>query len=42
MSTDYVNVSWYTCDCDWWTKYCDEHHRASARVPIDVLEEYKQ
>lgn len=35
-----VQVSWYTCDDHWLTKYCDEHHRAIARVPVSVLEPY--
>lgn len=34
-------VNWYTCTCDWWTKFCDEHHRAFARVPVEVLEQYR-
>lgn len=40
MSTDTVTVSWYTCDCEWITKYCDEEHYATAVVPKSVLSEY--
>lgn len=36
-----VLVSWYACNCDWLGKYCDEHHQASAHVPIKVLEQYR-
>lgn len=33
-------VYWYKCNCDWVTKICEEEHRAYARVPLDVLNEY--
>lgn len=36
-------VSYYACNCAdsyWNTKYCDEHHRAYARIPVSVLEQY--
>lgn len=33
-------VSWYEHDCDWITKYCDEHHQRYATIPVDVLEQY--
>lgn len=34
-------VYWYNCDCDWLSKYCDEHHRATARIPLAVLRSYE-
>ena len=34
---DMIRVHFYTCDCDWWTKYCDEFHRASALVARENL-----
>ena len=34
-------VYWYSCNCDWISKYCDEHHREVARVPLAVLNEYR-
>lgn len=37
---DVVRVSWYGCDCDRLTKYCDENHRRYALIPRDVLEEF--
>lgn len=33
-------VYWYFCICDVRSKYCDEYHRASARVPLRVLDSY--
>ena len=36
-----VRVTWYTCDCDWRTKYCEQAHSASADIPVRVLEEYR-
>ena len=36
----YITVSWYDCDCEWTTKYCDEEHRRYARVPVSVLRTY--
>lgn len=45
MDEKTVSVSWYTCDCaetSWITKYCDEHHRAHAVIPLSVLEQYRE
>lgn len=39
-SVDGVTVSWYSCDCPWLTKYCDEEHRKYAVIPRTVLEQY--
>jgi len=36
-SDDIVHISWYEHDCDWITKYCDEHHRHSANVSRSAL-----
>lgn len=36
-----IRVSWYTCNCDYLSKYCDEYHQASALVPASVLEEHR-
>jgi hypothetical protein len=36
-----VAVMWYTCDCPWTTKFCDDFHTSRARVPVSVLEKYK-
>lgn len=33
-------VSWFTCDCDWINKYCEENHRETARIPVRVLKQY--
>ena len=33
-------VHWYTCSCQWLSKFCDEYHRASSRVPVSVLREH--
>lgn len=32
-----VTVHWYDHDCEWVTKYCEEHHVRTARIPADVL-----
>lgn len=37
-----VTVFWYDHDCDWITKYCDEHHRRSGTVSRIVLETVTQ
>lgn len=37
-----VYVSWYTCNCDWLTKYCDDHHQAGAFIPRTILEQYRK
>jgi hypothetical protein len=37
-----VTVFWYEHDCDWITKYCDEHHRRSGTVSRIVLETVTQ
>lgn len=36
-----MRVYWYECDCDWLTKFCDEFHRRTADIPLDVLKEYQ-
>lgn len=36
-----VPVHYYTCDCDYISKYCDEYHTAYARIPKSVLDEYR-
>lgn len=33
-------VHWYTCECEYWSKYCDEHHRKFATIPVSVLNQY--
>lgn len=35
-----VTVRYYTCSCEWTSKYCDEEHTATARVPLWVLANY--
>lgn len=35
-----VYVSWYDCDCDYISKYCDEYHSVGASVPLWVLRPY--
>ena len=35
-----VSVRYYTCNCEWISKYCDEFHTARALVPVAVLEKY--
>lgn len=40
MASKDVWVSWYTCDCDYISKYCDDYHRACALVPVSALEPY--
>lgn len=30
-------VYWLDCDCEWRTKYCDQEHTRSARVPLAAL-----
>lgn len=34
-------VPWYMCNCEWASKYCDDYHRAGARIPLSVLEQYE-
>lgn len=41
MSAETVAVSWYNCDCDYTSKYCDEYHKSYARIPKFVLEQYE-
>lgn len=36
-----THVSWFTCTCEWTTKFCEENHRATARVPLAVLAHYR-
>jgi hypothetical protein len=36
-----VVATWYDCDCEWTTKFCEEDHQHSAQIPVDVLEEYE-
>lgn len=37
VSDEAVQVFWYEHDCEWLSKYCDEHHRRSALVPRSAL-----
>ena len=41
MQGEMVLVSWYDCDCPWWTKLCDEFHRKSCLIPKSVLREWE-
>lgn len=41
MSADTRVVYFYTCDCAWISNYCETEHTASARIPLDVLEQYR-
>lgn len=34
-------VTYYTCDCDFLSKYCDEHHLSGALIPVSVLDQYR-
>ena len=34
-------VYWQDCDCEWSTKYCEENHSKSARIPLEVLRRYE-
>jgi hypothetical protein len=33
-----ITIYWYEHDCEWVTKFCDEHHRHHAQVVRVVLE----
>lgn len=35
-----VTVSWSTCECDVWTKYCDEFHTGVARIPLNKIKQW--
>lgn len=35
---DEVWVAWRDCNCDWTTKYCDDHHLQGATVSRSGLE----
>lgn len=35
-------IHWYEHDCEWISKYCDEHHLRSATVSRTVLETFAQ
>lgn len=35
-----VIVHWYSCDCDYLSKYCEDNHRQVASVPEYVLTPY--
>jgi hypothetical protein len=37
---DEVTVYYYDHTCEWISKYCDEHHRRHAVIPVDVLAKY--
>ncbi len=37
---DTVTVHFFTCDCEWATKFCDEYHTATAIIPREVVEQY--
>lgn len=36
-----IRVTWFDCDCDWITKYCEGAHKKSALIHPDVLEQYR-
>ena len=36
-----VRVTWYEHDCQWLTKYCDEHHARTAWVPLAIVKQYE-
>lgn len=40
MNDETVRVHWYEHNCEWLTKYCDDHHMVSASVPKAVLRKY--
>ena len=35
-----VTVRWDTCDCEVWSKYCDEYHTGFARIPLSKIKEW--
>jgi len=35
-----VVVWWHDHDCQWVTKFCDEHHLRSSSVPVGVLRQH--
>ena len=37
VTADAVQVFWYEHDCEWVSKYCDEHHQRSAWVSRAAL-----
>lgn len=40
--TETIRVYYYDHPyCEYISKYCDEHHRKSASVPVDVLRQYE-
>jgi hypothetical protein len=41
MVDETIYVSWYEHDCDYLTKYCDEYHKVGARIPLEILTQYK-
>ena len=32
-----ITVCWRDCDCEWWTKSCEELHTRQSAVPLGVL-----
>lgn len=32
-----VTIYWYEHNCEWLSKYCDEHHKRSAPVTAELL-----
>lgn len=41
MNDKSVAISYYTCSCDWISKYCDDYHRDTVLIPLDALEKYR-
>lgn len=41
MTERTVFVRYYTCNCEWTSKYCDEFHQAGVSIPVSVLETYR-
>ena len=43
MTEKIIRVYWWDhgiADCSYITKYCEEFHRKSALIPVDVLRKY--
>ena len=36
--TEYVQVKWFECNCDWISKYCEEYHQRRAWVEKSGLD----
>ena len=41
LNAGYQFVTYYNCDCEWNSKYCDENHRVTVKIPKSVLDQYK-